>query len=402
MGRTKKVLPPTEDGKIVVSSSADRTKRIQQLADASKGFSSFQPASQVLQHVKAIPSIFPQLDFATRVGGFPLQRFVTVHGKSNHGKTAFAIGCMRSFIENGHYAVFLDAERTTPIKWISQMMGESYGPLLKAHYPENYEDAADRVKKFLEKDLSEARKKGDIPPETSALIVVDSITKLSPSAVLGKILKEGSDGAGLDGMSGRGGQLHAAANKAWLNQLTPLLHDHNASLIAITRESEDPDALPYAKKAGTNYKVNGGASLIYDAGLVMRIIRDKWVTQGAYPDMKVFGERHKITITKTKIAGKDDKQVNAYFHTSNGQLIPEGFDIARDLIELGTKFEIVKKAGNWLQYEGKRWAGEHSAVKALTSNPELLLTLNEQVREHFTDESKLETVLHDDDGVIQE
>lgn len=49
-------------------------------------FGAFRPAAEVLEMVKAVPTIFTQFDFATRVGGLPLQRFIAVHGPSSHGK----------------------------------------------------------------------------------------------------------------------------------------------------------------------------------------------------------------------------------------------------------------------------------------------------------------------------
>ena len=49
--------------------------------------------------MRAVPTIFPQYDRATRVGGHPIERWTTVHGPSNHGKTTFLHGLGASFLQ---------------------------------------------------------------------------------------------------------------------------------------------------------------------------------------------------------------------------------------------------------------------------------------------------------------
>ena len=60
-------------------------------------FKGFQPAAEVLTKVRAVPTIFPQFDHATKVGGLPVERFMLVHGPSANGKSTMVLGLIRSF-----------------------------------------------------------------------------------------------------------------------------------------------------------------------------------------------------------------------------------------------------------------------------------------------------------------
>lgn len=383
---------------------AGRKKR-DALEKVAARFSKFRPAREVLKKVSAVPTIFPQFDHGTRVGGFPIERFALVHGPSNHGKTTFTLGLMGSFLQRGHFALFVDAERTTPMDWAQAMMGETaLSPNFFALRPHSYEETVEQVRAFL-LELDRARKAGEVDPDTSAIVVVDSIRKLVPKGILEKILKSTEGQKGIDGMGGRAAQIKAAMNAAWLDELTPLLEDTRAGFIAIAREAEDPDADPWAKKAGRAFKVGGGKAIYYDSSLVMRVERASFVAEKitnedykAGARGKVFGERHRVTIHKTKVAGKDDKQVVTYFHTSNGTMVPAGFDLPRDLVELGVTLGVIKKKGTWLMWGRVKWQGEHAAVRKLHAEPDKLALLEEEVRGAFVVKDAL---AHDEDGVVQ-
>ncbi len=326
-----------------------------------------------------------------------------VHGPSSHGKTTLTLGLIRSFLRRQSLALLVDAERTTPMDWVGTMLGpEADSPLFHAIRPRSYEETRARVREYLM--LVEAtRKEGGLPEDATALVVVDSIRKLVPEDMFNKIAKAKD---GIDGKGGRAGMIKAAMNAAWMDELVPLLEDTRTAMVVIARETEDPDADPWAKRAGNDYKIGGGAALYYDSSLVMRVERERFVAEKVskeeYADGKrgkVYGERHRVTIHKTKVAGRQDKVTVGYFHTSNGVLVPVGFDLARDLVDLGSQLGVIKKSGTWLQWGRSRWQGEHAAVRKLTADPELLLGLEAAVRGAF---AATPPVAHDADGVVLE
>jgi RecA/RadA recombinase len=370
-------------------------------ADIAARSSGFRPARETLKRVRAVPTIFPDYDRATRVGGHPIDRVCLVHGPSNHGKTVMAHGLGLSFLRRGHMYCLIDAEMTSPITWLEALLREhadSAGFL--ASRPKSYEQAVDDVRKVCA-GLVEARVKSRVPEDTSALFVVDSVRKLVPEDIVARIKKMGAEGekGSVDGYGGRAAQMRAALNAAWLDELTPLMYHAGCAILFISRESEDPDADATARRFGRAYKVGGGKALLFDSSLAMRVEREAFI----YPNGRrsqdeekretevAVGERHRVTIHKTKVAAKQDREEVCYFHTSNGAgAVPEGFDRARDVLMLAEELGVAKKSGAWLQFRKQRWQGEARFVA--TVKPETLYEMEAACRARFADDSRGVTV----------
>jgi RecA/RadA recombinase len=347
------------------------------VVDKLKGWT---PARDSLAVIRSVPTIFPQINVGTRIGGWPLQRICLIHGPSNNGKTAAALGLGLSFLKAGHFFGFVDAERTTPRPWVQNLMGKWLNhPGFIVHEPDTYESTVDSIRELAE-HVSKSRADGVIADNVSLLIVVDSIRKLVPKRLLEKILKEGAESkkGSIDGMGGRAAMYKAALNSAWMDELTSLMYSTNSSIVFIGRESENTNM---ANPNSPTWRLTGGKGLIFDSSLIIRVTREKWLKSGVSEKSKVVGERHCASIHKTKVGGKDDRVTNCYFHTSNGVLIPEGFDRARDVIDLGKRCGLIKVRGSWLEVTstGETWQGENKAVKALASNPAELHILESEV-----------------------
>lgn len=356
------------------------SERLEGLAEVAAGFEHWKPAGEVLTRVRSLPTQFVQVDFASRVGGWPMQRFALVHGPSNHGKTAFSIGLGASFLEGGHFFGLIDAEHTTPEDWLIKLMGQWVAlPGFVAMRPESYEQAVDGVRGMLAA-ISKAREAGKLAPGTSALIVVDSIRKLVPKGLLAKILK-GKDG--IDGAKGRAAQMKAALNAQWLDELTPALYQSGAAMVFIARESENPDAGTFDQ----DFKIGGGKALQFESSLSARVTRAAWVKDGSGDDARVVGERHRVRIWKTKVGPKDDKCSDAFFHTSNGTLTPEGFDRARDVLELARDFGVVTvdkgHSYQWASAGEVLARGESATIRKLSDDPKTLAAIEAEVRGQF-------------------
>jgi RecA/RadA recombinase len=391
--RTKKVESLTAEQ--VLGTSRDADARLAQMAAVAEEFGTkgWRPAPQVLKKVEAVPTIFPQYDYGTRIGGHPLARVMTIHGPSSEGKTSMTMGLMLSFLKAGHFAALIDAECTSPIDWCERLMaGYANTPAFQAIRPQSYEETDDAFRHFCT-TIGNAREKGRIPADTSGIVVVDSIRKLVPQKLFAKLTKEGALGAkggGIDGMSGRAAQYKAALNAQWLDEVVPLLHHTNCTLVIIAREAEDPNADANDRMYGNDWKVTGGKSIIYDASLAARITRAGYVTQGSDEKKCCIGERHQVRVYKSKVAGKDDKFINCFFHTSNGKLVPEGFDPTRDLLEMAIKFEMVTREGSWLKWGARKYQGDAQFVYKVTTEPGLFDELNQQVRAGFGIEPEFE------------
>lgn len=351
---------------------------------------SWKPALEVLKPVRAVPTIFPQLDGITRVGGWPIERFGLMHGPSNEGKTGMCHGLGLSFLQRGHFYLYVDAEYTTPEDWLQGIMADfSKHPGFSALRPRTYEQTVDAVREFCE-TLANAKAKGEIAADTSGLIVVDSLRKLVPKKLMAAIAKGVEDeeaagprkgkSRGVDGIGGRAGQLKAAMNAAWLDELVPLLAASGVGMIAVAREAEDPDAGLFDE----GFKVGGGTAVYYDSSIVVRVCRDRYLRDGSDDKAKIIGERHLVEIRKTKIGGKTEKRPRAFFHTSNGALFKVGFCRALDVLEAATDESLVDVRGSWYVYgDTKLGQGLNAAAKTLEDTPDLLGEIENKVRESF-------------------
>ena len=308
--------------------------------------------------------------------------------------TEFLLGLFDSFLLLDHLVHFIDAERTTPMKWTRLLMGSRADhPGFTAQRPDTYEGVMADVRNFCN-HIIKVKASGDLAPDVAVLFGVDSLRKLVPKDLMKEILEaeKMARGGDIKGGKDRSAQVKARMNAAWMDEVVPLLEKAGAGMVVIGREMQDPDADQAAKDWGNDYKIGGGGAIFYDSSLVVRVERAGYV-QLKREGQKgiVYGERHRLTIRKTKIGGKDDKTSVAYYHTSNGTLTPEGFDRGRDVLELAERFGIVTKAGSSYSYDGQRiGAGQHNVAVKLADEPELLERLEQDVRGHFAQQKPLE------------
>jgi recombination protein RecA len=381
----------------LVTEGPEHNKRWRALERTAAAFKDFRPAREVLKVVRAVPTRFVQFDHGTRVGGFPVERYTLIHGPSNEGKTIFTLGLADSFLEKDHFVLDIDAERTTPITWVDAILGaNARHPHFFALRPDSYEQTIAEVRRFLN-IVTDLRERKKVPPDTCALVIVDSLRKLIPRGLLDEILKAEQDGDDVTAGKDRRAQLQAKMNAAWMDELTPLLDRAQAGMAAIAREYQDTDADKFAKAAGRDYKVGGGGSPYFEASLVVRVERDGWSEKtekradGKVVSREVYGERHLALIRKTKVGQKTERDIKAWFHTSNGNLVPAGFDRARDVLELATKLGVVEQSGAWFAHGNDRIGqGQHAAVKTLSGNPGWLARIEAETRALFKNEAKFD------------
>lgn len=340
-------------------------------------------ASSVLREVRAVPTIFPQLDQVLGVGGWPTDCFFLIHGESNGGKTEFSLGLILSFLVRDHAALLVDAERTTPISWVRKLMGgHADHPGFTAMYPKSYEQVVDAVRAWAE-NIGNAKAHGRLDPDTTGICVIDSLRKLTPKKMLDRLMKELAEGGGadeegggrkrgargIDGAGGRAAQIKAALNAQWADELTPLLHDTGTCLGVIAREYEA--ATDLTNFFAEDFKVSGGKNIYFESSIVARIGNAGAVTDDA---KQTISEKHYVQVRKTKVASKLTKYPRAHFHVASGLLegVPYGFEGARDLLEIATQIGSVDQSGSQYYVDGENiGAGENRAVQRLTADPEL-------------------------------
>jgi recombination protein RecA len=175
-------------------------------------------------------------------------------------------------------------------------------------------------------------------------------------------------------MGGRAAQIKAALNAAWLDELIPLLGQTDCTMLCIARQTLDEDG---------QVKIGGGGALVYDSSMVVEVERDGFVTDGAEKDAAVYGERHAVVVRKSKLAGREEKWPTAYYHSSNGRLVPAGFDRPRDLLDMAIEHGVADKGGGgWISLDGEKLGqGMNRVVQRLHAEPDLLARLEAAVLE---------------------
>lgn len=382
--------------KSITEQATSNRDRLSAMGAVAAELKTWRPQAEVLREVEAVPTIFPSFDLATGVGGYPTSRLCVVHAPSNEGKSTFALGLGRSFLQRDHFFGFGDAERTTPQTYVKTMMGPMIDhPGFSALPIGTYEQVRSSVREYCEA-ISKARAADRIPRETTGLIVIDSLRKLVPEklwAELSKAIKADAEDKpaakqsrfeknkkpkGVDGAGGRAGQIKAAMNSAWVDELIPLLADHRIAMLIIARETvEEGEGFMDDEIV----KVGGGVAINYDASLRLRCLR-RFVHEDLGGKAKeLVGERIEIQVMKTKIHSKDQRIPKAFFHVSNGRLCPEGFDLARDCLELGKDLGVIELAGAWYKFEGKNIAqGAPATLKRMHDDAGLTAAIERACR----------------------
>lgn len=341
-------------------------------------------ASEVFDYVTSVRTIFPDFNRATTVGGLPVRRIHTVHGPTHGGKTAFVLGLVKSFVDAGHIAGYIDAEHTLGQEFVEETVRELKEKRnFLANRPESYEKTIKAVDSFLE-TVRKAREK---EPAIKSILVVDSINKLVPERELASLLKKettdykGKKSGGASELTkGHQGRYRAALNQAWLDHLTPIVARAECAMVIIAQERDEADTTSFVKD---DFKVKGGKALMFDASLVIRVSKAAPIydTGNEKKNDKIVGFAHRVRIWKSKIGHMDGKYSDCAFHLSNGKIAPAGFDMARDSLAIGSKMGIVKTAGAWFSYQGRRQQGINGAIEHMIKHPDRLTDLMNEIAE---------------------
>ncbi len=364
---TKKAVRPKADPveQGTIPPPKKKATKADELIDATTnaGPAGWSKAGDVIDEVVAVRTIFPSFNYGSRIGGLPSRRIITVHGPTHGGKSALVLGLLKSFIDAGYFAGYIDAEHATPKKFADSLMGGDINnmPRLFAMRPSSYEETIAAVDKFL----AWVAEKREATPDLCSIVVVDSINKLTPSRELEQLKKLG--GEAIDKGWGR---VRAQFNQAWLDHLVPLLAKANCSMVFIAQERDDPD-----DDFGDKPKIKGGDALTFDASMCIRVSKAFPLYATKEKGAAVYGYKHRVRIWKSKVGHMDGKWTDCYFHISNGTFTPEGFDIARDALNVGVELGVVRQNQSWYLWANHRWQGEHKAAAMLSQSPDVLASL---------------------------
>ena len=297
------------------------------------------PAAQVA--VETIPTGALSLDIALGLGGVPRGRVVEIYGPESSGKTTVALHMIAEVQKRGGIAGFIDAEHA---------LDPAYARNIGVDIDELYISQPDSGDQALE--ITETM----VRSGAMDIIVVDSVAALVPRQEI-----EGDMGDSHVGLQAR---LMSQA----LRKLTPVISKSNCVVIFINQLREKVGVL-----FGNPETTTGGRALKFYASIRMDVRRIETLKQGG----EMVGNRTRVKIVKNKIAPPFKE---AEFDIMFGK----GISKEGDILDLAVNLNLVNKSGAWFAYNGdKIGQGRENAKSYLASHPDVMETLDKQIRAHY-------------------
>lgn len=291
-------------------------------------------------NVEAISTGSISLDAATGIGGLPRGRIVEIYGPESSGKTTLALHLVAEAQKMGGEAAFIDAEHALDPEY-AQNLGVDVNSLLVSQ-PDNGEQAL---------EIAEAlARSGAID-----VIIVDSVAALVPRAEI-----EGDMGDSHVG-------LHARLMSQALRKLAGVINKSNTIIIFINQLREKVGVV-----YGNPEVTTGGRALKFYSTIRIDVRRVEQIKgQGS----EFVGAHTRAKIVKNKVAPPFKE---AEFDIMYG----EGISKIGEIIDLGVKFDILKKSGAWYYKEEQRLGQGRENVKILfKQQPELADEVEKKIRE---------------------
>ena len=283
---------------------------------------------------------------ALGIGGYPRGRIIEIYGPESSGKTTLALHAIAEAQKRGGRAAFVDAEHSIdPI--YARNLGVNIDDLILSQ-PDCGEQALEIVEKLAGSGAFE-------------LIVVDSVAALVPQAEL--------DGEMIDSTVGLQARLMSKA----MRKLVGLLNTNNCTVIFIN-QLRDKVGVMYGNPETTT----GGKALKFYATIRIDIRRAEAIGSGS----NISGNTVKVKVVKNKVAPP-------YKQAMVDIIYGKGISKYGELLDLGVQFELIKKTGNWYEYEGNRFANGKEQGKAyLEGHPEVADELEKKILDCLNKENE--------------
>jgi recombination protein RecA len=289
--------------------------------------------------IETIPTGAMSLDIALGVGGLPRGRVVEIYGPESSGKSTLAMHVVAEAQRNGGICAYIDAEHAMDPVYASAI-GVNIDDLLISQ-PDTGEQALEIADMLIRSGALD-------------VLVIDSVAALTPRAEI-----EGEMGDSHVGLQAR---LMSQA----LRKITATLSRSNTIAVFINQLREKIGVM-----FGSPEVTPGGRALKFYSSVRLDIRRIEAIKDG----VEVVGNRTRVKVVKNKVA-PPFKQ--AEFDIMYGR----GISREGSLLDIAIDLGIAKKSGAWYTYEGEQLGqGRENAKQFLTENPEIMVELNERIRQ---------------------
>lgn len=291
----------------------------------------------VINNVESISTGSVSLDYALGIGGVPRGRIVEIFGPESSGKTTVCLHIIAEAQKSGGLAAFIDAEHALDLNYAKKLYVDVNNLLIsQPDYGEQALEIADTLVRSNALDV----------------IVIDSVAALVPKAEI-----EGDMGDPQMAMQAR---LMSQA----LRKLTGAINKSKTCVI-FTNQLRSKIGVIFGNPETTT----GGNALKFYASLRLDIRRIAAIKNG----QDVVGNRTKVKVVKSKVA-PPFKEVEFDI------LYNIGISKAGDLIDMAVNINIIQKSGAWFTFQEDRFQGKEQFRQKLIEEPELLKTLENEVK----------------------
>ena len=289
--------------------------------------------------VDVIPTGSFSLDAALGVGGIPRGRIIEIFGPESSGKTTLALHIVKEAQKRGGLAAFIDAEHALDPEY-AKRIGVKINDLLISQ-PDTGEQALEIVESLVRSSAVD-------------VIVVDSVAALTPRAEI-----EGEMGQQHMGLQAR---LMSHA----LRKLTAIGAKSKTAIVFINQIR-----MQIGVVWGNPETTPGGKALKFYSSVRIDLRRSAQIKKGE----EIVGNRHKAKVVKNKVASP--------FKTAEFDIFyNEGISYDADVLNLGMKYDIIKKSGASMTYASvKLGQGFDNAKAYLKENPKVRDEIMKKIKE---------------------
>lgn len=297
-------------------------------------------------HVAVIPTGSISLDVALGVGGIPRGRVIEIYGPESSGKTTLALHILAEAQKQGGVGAFVDAEHALDPDY-AKKIGVNVEELLISQ-PDSGEQALQIVETLI--------RSGEVD-----VIVVDSVAALAPQAEIAGEMGDFQIG------------LQARIMSQALRKLSGIISKTKSSVIFLNQTR-----MKIGQLFGNPETTPGGLALKFYASVRIELKRIAQIKKGE----DIIGSRIKAKIVKNKVAPPfKTAEFDIYYN--------EGISKIIDLINLGIKEEIIKKAGSWVVFENEKLGqGIEAAKEFLKENPTLVTKIQKAIYQKNLEKEK--------------
>ena len=339
---TKNNLKIVKSGKNQEVESKERSKALEAAIsqiDENFGKGSVMKLGQkAALNVESISTGSLSLDLALGIGGLPKGRVIEIYGPEGSGKTTLALQVLAEAQKTNGICGFVDAEHALDPVY-AKKLGVKTEELLISQ-PDTGEQALEIADTLI--------KSGSM-----SVLVIDSVAALTPRAEL-----EGEMGDHHVGLQSR---LMSQA----LRKLTSSISKTNTMVIFINQIR-----MKIGVMFGNPETTSGGNALKFYSSVRMDIRRI-----GAIKDKEqIIGNSTRVKVVKNKVS-PPFKVVE--FDLMYGK----GISKSGELIDLGSKADVVEKSGAWYAYKGEKIGqGRENAKIYLEKNQKIAQEIETAIR----------------------